>query len=85
MFVACGCTNVTPISKNKLSVEFWSKAVDPRADEELLKNLHINNNLSMPAPNLQDTTLWDIFRDAMLSNKKGLDSIIRILSIIAYF
>ncbi|CAG8718298.1 6677_t:CDS:2, partial [Racocetra persica] len=62
MFVAYECTNITSISKNELSIEFWSKALNPSADKELLQNLHKNT---------------------IRSNKRGSDSKIHILSMIA--
>ncbi|CAG8770572.1 2125_t:CDS:1, partial [Racocetra persica] len=78
MFVACRYTNVTPVSKKESSIEFWSKALDPIANRELLKSLYKNNIMQLdkkilspvPEPHLQDTTFWNSFRDTMLSNKK---------------
>ncbi|RIB00564.1 hypothetical protein C2G38_2233836 [Gigaspora rosea] len=45
MFTACGCTNVTPVSEELSSIEFWSKALDSTADKELLENPYKNNIL----------------------------------------
>ncbi|RIB00817.1 hypothetical protein C2G38_2232840 [Gigaspora rosea] len=93
MFIACGCTNVTPVSKKESSIEFWSKAPDPIANKELLETLYknniiqLNNDISMPIQNSQSDqnlqTFWNSFRGTLTSNKKGSDGIIRILSIIA--
>ncbi|CAG8651498.1 30167_t:CDS:1, partial [Racocetra persica] len=64
IFIACGYINVIPISKKELSIEFLSKALNPIADKELLKNFYENNiiqldkNISTPIlvqqPNPQD-------------------------------
>ena len=40
MFQACGCTNITPYSKEESEVEFWTCAADPRSDRQTLYNLH---------------------------------------------
>jgi hypothetical protein len=40
MFIACGCTNVTPFGKKESDIEFWSRAPDPSADRETLLNLY---------------------------------------------
>ncbi|CAG8845648.1 6641_t:CDS:1, partial [Racocetra persica] len=59
MFIACECTDVTPVSRKESSVEFWSKASDPTANKELLENLYqnniiqLNNNILTPVQNLQ--------------------------------
>ncbi|RIB20542.1 hypothetical protein C2G38_2179012 [Gigaspora rosea] len=34
MFVACECTNVTPVPKKESSIEFWSKAPNPTANRK---------------------------------------------------
>ncbi|RIB13654.1 hypothetical protein C2G38_2197242 [Gigaspora rosea] len=91
IFVACGCTNVTPVPKKESLIEFWSKAPDPTADKELLETLYNNGTIQLnkapqnlqPKPNLEDSTFWDSFQVALFSNKKGFDGKIHILSIIA--
>ncbi|RIB24654.1 hypothetical protein C2G38_2167970 [Gigaspora rosea] len=91
MFVACGCTDVTPVPKKESLIEFWSKAPDPTADKELLETLYNNDIIQLnkapqnlqPKPSLEVLTFWDSFQVALFSNKKGSAGKIRILSIIA--
>ncbi|RHZ86841.1 hypothetical protein Glove_43g2 [Diversispora epigaea] len=90
MFIACGCTNVTPIPKKKSRIEFWSKALDPNADKELLENLYKNNIIQLNnqtsisnSISTKDDIFWNSFRKALISNGKGSNNKIRILSIIA--
>ncbi|CAG8608858.1 19864_t:CDS:2, partial [Racocetra persica] len=75
IFVACGYTNVTSVPKKESLIEFWSKASDSIADKESLETFYKNNIIQF-LQNLQltqDSTFWDSFRDALLSNKRGSD------------
>ncbi|RHZ90012.1 hypothetical protein Glove_9g308 [Diversispora epigaea] len=86
MFQACGCSDITPLSRTKSQIEFWSKAYDIRADKENLYNLYKTNLLSIDNKSESITTqqkCWESFQNAMNSNKRGQDGRVRILSIIA--
>ncbi|RIB18412.1 hypothetical protein C2G38_2184637 [Gigaspora rosea] len=48
MFLACGCTDIMPYSKEESDVEFWTCAVDPRADRQTLKNLYHWDLIQIP-------------------------------------
>ena len=86
MFIACGCTNVTPFKKEKSDIEFWSRASDPSADKETLLNLYNAGLINLGnSPIIIDKSadFWKSFKCALANNKRGLDGKIRILSIIA--
>ena len=86
MFKACGCTNVTPFTKEKSDIEFWSRVSDPSADKETLLNLYNTGLINLGnSPIIIDKSIdfWESFKCALNNNKRGLDRKIRILSIIA--
>ena len=81
MFKACGCSNITPFSREKSQIEFWSRAYNDKADRQILENLY--NAKLLNIDNKKEDLFWESFRDAINSNKRGQDGKIRILSIIA--
>jgi hypothetical protein len=81
MFKACGCSNITPFSHEESQIEFWSRAYNDKADRQILENLY--NAKLLNIDNKKEDLLWESFRDAINSNKRGQDGKIRILSIIA--
>ena len=86
MFQACGCTNITPYSKEESDVEFWTCAVDSEINRQTLKNLYKWELLQTQDFSYTNTTncqFWDSFCQALDTNKKGAKGKIRILSIIA--
>src|SRR5260364_4052 len=88
MFKACGCTNITPYSKEESDVEFWTCAIDPWADQQTLQNLYkwellqIQNQDS-PCNITTNCQFWNSFRNALDINKRGAKGKIQLLSIIA--
>jgi len=81
MFIACGCTNVTPFKKEKSDI-----ASDPSADKETLLNLYNAGLINLGnSPIIIDKSMdfWESFKRALNNNKCGLDGKTRILSIIA--
>ncbi|CAJ0832054.1 12589_t:CDS:2 [Entrophospora sp. SA101] len=74
MLRATGCTEITPVSIDKLEHEFWSRSSDPSVDQDTLEFL---NNYTIV------DILWECFNKSLEQNKTGYDGKIRILSIIA--
>jgi hypothetical protein len=87
MFMACGCTNVTPFEKKKSNIEFWSRVPDPTADKETLLNLYNSGLICLGnnSPIIIDKSMnfWESFKRALDNNKRGADGKIRILLIVA--
>ncbi|CAB4395570.1 unnamed protein product [Rhizophagus irregularis] len=81
MFKACGCSNITPFSHEESPIKFWSRAYNDKADRQILENLY--NAKLLNIDNKKEDLLWESFRDAINSNKRGQNGKIRILSIIA--
>ncbi|RIB30819.1 hypothetical protein C2G38_2151581 [Gigaspora rosea] len=95
MLSSCGCTNITPYPKSEYKEEFWSQSKDPTIDKANLKMLYEFRYLPLEprdskslentenSENLEESTFWNSFRNALIVNKRGQDRKTRILSIIA--
>ncbi|RHZ88328.1 hypothetical protein Glove_23g66 [Diversispora epigaea] len=91
-----GCTNITPFSKDKSQLEFWTYASDFNIDREIIQNLYndgfLKIKISIPSLNnlsqsyevtpLNEQKFWNSFQKSLEKNKRGLDGKQRILSII---
>ncbi|CAH1766189.1 13749_t:CDS:2, partial [Entrophospora sp. SA101] len=85
MLRATRCTEITPVSIDKLEHEFWSRSFDPSVDQDTLEVLNSNGFLNVKKK--IDFTIadifWECFNKSLEQNKTGYDGKIRILSIIA--
>ncbi|RHZ55862.1 hypothetical protein Glove_410g28 [Diversispora epigaea] len=91
-----GCTNITPFSKDKSQLEFWTYASDLNIDREIIQNLYndgfLKIKISIPSLNnlsqsyevtpLNEQKFWNSFQKSLEKNKRGLGGKQRILSII---
>ncbi|GBC04847.1 hypothetical protein RclHR1_00590033 [Rhizophagus clarus] len=76
----CRCTEITPnFIKNlfpEVQMQFWTKNIDPTADEETLEKLHRMELLYLPSTNQNINSknkFWSSFASSLNANPKGID------------
>ncbi|RHZ49682.1 hypothetical protein Glove_518g18 [Diversispora epigaea] len=79
-----GCTNITPFSKDKSQLEFWTYASDFNIDREIIQNLYndgfLKIKISIPSLNnlsqsyevtpLNEQKFWNSFQKSLEKNKQ---------------
>ncbi|CAG8536982.1 5575_t:CDS:1 [Cetraspora pellucida] len=88
MLNACGCTNITPFTKDISQLEFWMRSKNPTIDRANLKKLYQNKMLDLniippiTITNSIEVNFWNAFKQSLNCNKSGPYNRTRILSII---